>query len=396
MKIKFFYVFLLISLLFFNLLVLAVPAKASMKKYDGVTFVDPISAILTAFHSHNLVAIDEGPHGNEQNHQFLHALVIDPRFINKVNDIVVEFGNSLYQPVMDRFVQGDNVSINTLRQVWQNTTQANDVWDKPVYEDLFKTVRAINTSLPKEKKLRVILSDPPIDRTTIHNKKDMAQFYSWQQRRDIYAAKLIQQEVLNKHRRALIIYGGIHLQHKNIFSNYEEDDNSLLVSQLEKSNNIKVYTIWMVVNLLNTSSRPLPVIIPLRETKLGKIDFSWYYPYKITRGIVHKGKYTVIPPNKWRVFPMENQFDAIIYLGNSSNITISQLSPTICLDSTYIQMRMQRMALSGAPQNEIAKFKKRCSVISSTKKITLNEYLKSENATADPKLAKWWKIPKNL
>lgn len=383
-----------------NLSALSIAANLSKKPHTA-TSLDPITAILIAFHSHNLVAIDEGPHGNEQSHQLLRALIADSRFINQVNDIVVECGNSLYQPLMDRFVQGDDISIETLRQVWQNTTQANGVWDKPVYEEFFKTVRAINASLPQKKRLRIILGDPPIDWSIIHKKKDMAQFYYWLQRRDTYAAKLIQQEVLNKHRRALIIYGGIHLQHKNIFSNYEQDDNSLLVSQLEKSNKIKVYTIWMFVNhlsnsSLDTTSWAAPILIPLKGTQLGKIDFSWYYPYKITRGVVRQGKYTVIPPTKWRSLHMEKQFDAIIYLGNSANITISPLAPSTCSDSTYMQMRIQRMTLSGIPQNEIEKFKEQCAMSFSTKKLTLSDYLKNENVTIDSTLTKWWRIPKTL
>lgn len=380
-------------LLFLTLSAFAGSVNIPIKQYN-----DPNSAILTAFHSHNLVAIDEGPHGNEQAHKFLRTLISDPRFLNQVNDIVVEFGNSLYQPLMDKFVQGGNVSIDSLRQVWQNTTQASDVWDRPVYEEFFRTVRNINAFLPKEKQLRIILGDPPIDWTSIQRNEDIQY---WQQRRDSYAANLIQHEVLDKHRRALIIYGGIHLQHKNIFSNYEQDDNQWLVSQLEKSNKIKVYTIWIFIDFLNNfslnrTSWPLPILIPLRGSSLGKIDFSWYYPYKITRGIVHNEKYTVIPPNKWRSFPMEKQFDAIIYFGNSSNITISQLSPAICLDFMYMQMRIQRMTLSGMSQDEINKFKKQCSMNSSLKKFTLNEYLKNEDVKIDPTLAKWWKIPKKF
>lgn len=51
--------------------------------------VEPIEAILDAFKTHNVVALDEGSHGNEQGHAFRLALLRDPRFPDPVNDIVV-------------------------------------------------------------------------------------------------------------------------------------------------------------------------------------------------------------------------------------------------------------------------------------------------------------------
>src|SRR5688500_2775588 len=69
------------------------------------TPLDPIATIVDAFRNHPVVAVDE-PHGNEQSHAFRLSLIRDPRFHTIVNDILVEFGNSRYQNVMDRFVGG--------------------------------------------------------------------------------------------------------------------------------------------------------------------------------------------------------------------------------------------------------------------------------------------------
>jgi hypothetical protein len=90
--------------------------------------VEPIAAILNAFSSHAIVALGEGAHGNEQSHAFRLALIRSPRFAATVNDIVVEFGNAIHQDVMDRFTRGDDVSYDSLRAVWQDTTQPNAVW----------------------------------------------------------------------------------------------------------------------------------------------------------------------------------------------------------------------------------------------------------------------------
>jgi hypothetical protein len=64
-------------------------------------------------------------------------LIRDPRFAVTVNDIVVEFGKALYQDTMDRFINGEEIPYGELRKTWENTTQAHDVWDAPIYEDEF-------------------------------------------------------------------------------------------------------------------------------------------------------------------------------------------------------------------------------------------------------------------
>src|SRR6516164_7592136 len=77
--------------------------------------VRPIPAILDTFRSHPIVAIGD-PHGNEQVQAFRLALIRNPQFAATVNDIVVEFGNARYQDLIDRFVRGEDVPHEPLRQ----------------------------------------------------------------------------------------------------------------------------------------------------------------------------------------------------------------------------------------------------------------------------------------
>jgi len=84
---------------------------------------DPVSVILDAVASRPLVALSEGQHWNEQGHRFRLKLIQDPRFVAAFDDIVVEFGSSRYQTLMDRFVAGADVARDSLRQAWQNTMQ---------------------------------------------------------------------------------------------------------------------------------------------------------------------------------------------------------------------------------------------------------------------------------
>src|SRR5262249_17805266 len=128
---------------------------------------------------------------------------------NKVNDIVVEFGNAKYQPIMDRYIAGESVAHTELQQVWRNTTQATMVLDVPIYEQFFAMVRAVNQQLPQKKQLRVLLGDPPVDWNVIKTRADMKpELFD----RDSHFISVVEKEVLGKGRIALLICGGVHLR----------------------------------------------------------------------------------------------------------------------------------------------------------------------------------------
>ena len=75
----------------------------------------------------------------------------------------MELRSARYQETMDAFVNGAEVLYETLRRVWMDTTQPDAIWDSPIYEEFFRAVREVNSRLPRERRLRVLLGDPPID-----------------------------------------------------------------------------------------------------------------------------------------------------------------------------------------------------------------------------------------
>ena len=81
-----------------------------------------ISAVLNAFAKYEVVGIEAG-HDQKDIKDFILSLVREPSFPNTVNDIAVECGNSLYQPVLDRYITGKQVSYSKVQKVWRNTTQ---------------------------------------------------------------------------------------------------------------------------------------------------------------------------------------------------------------------------------------------------------------------------------
>ena len=112
-----------------------------------------VSKLLDNFETHRVVAFGEGLHGNEQAHAFRLALIRDPRFSLVVNDIVVEFGTSRYQHLMDAFVRGEDVSATDLRNAWRDSMKGGPLWDVPIYEEFFRAVRAVNAGLPANRRI---------------------------------------------------------------------------------------------------------------------------------------------------------------------------------------------------------------------------------------------------
>jgi hypothetical protein len=179
-------------------------------------------------------------YGNEQIHAFRLALIRDPRFAVTVNDIVVEFGDARYQEVMDRYVRGEDVSVESSQHVWQDTTQIEYTWDLPIYEEFFRAVRTVNASLPRDHQLRVLLGDPPVDWDHVHTADDL---FKVTRERDSHAVAVIRQEILSKGRRGLIIYGDQHLLRMNTLIGAADEWAQGIVAQLERSAITSVFTV---------------------------------------------------------------------------------------------------------------------------------------------------------
>src|SRR5215475_7702654 len=169
--------------------------------------IKAVDALINAFDRYPLVALGEA-HWSQTEHEFVYSLIKHPDFANKVNDIVLEFGNALYQPIMDRYIAGETVARTELRQVWRNTTQVAMMLDAPIYERFFATVRAVNQTLPKQKQLRVLLGDPPIDWDAIKSRADLRPSMF---DRDGHFVSVVEKEALAKGRKALLISGTAHL-----------------------------------------------------------------------------------------------------------------------------------------------------------------------------------------
>ncbi len=320
------------------LALLALGAAAPARATAPATPRDPVRAIVAAFADHSIVALGDGDHGNIQSHELRLRLIRDPAFRAAVRDIVVEFGNSRHQGVIDRYVRGEAVPQAELRRVWQDTAQANPVWDVPVYADFYRAVREVNAALPANRRLRVILGDVPFDWRGV---RTLADYNRQPQRDDAVTADIIRRQVLAKGRRALLIYGEVHLLRRPFAPAPGRAGPSSIVTLLE-ARGAKVFSIYTnaLVEIASLqpgiADWPAPALATLKDTALGAQPFSAYNPHA-----------PGAPSDPARAVPMARQFDAIVYLGPRSAMRSSMPSPALCADEPYLRMRFFRMTLLG-------------------------------------------------
>lgn len=224
-----------------------------------------IPALLKAFESYAVVAVGES-HWSRPAGEFYLALVRSPGFADHVNAVVLECGNSRYQSILDRYMEGEDVPYSELSQVWRNTTKVGS-WESPIYENLIRGLRDVNRQLPASRRIRVLAGDAPIDWSKIHTHKE------WENalQGDDFFADLVEHEVLAKNQKALLIMGANHVTHgKNWFG---DDD---VTSLLEKRRHpVYVALLWGIAGSTDPEVRsgPVPSLTPLRGSKLGRMTY---------------------------------------------------------------------------------------------------------------------------
>jgi hypothetical protein len=291
--------------------------------------------VLEAFKTHRFVGLGEA-HNLQNHHDALTLLLTDPRLPSAVDDIVVEFGNALYQDTIDRFISGQPVTNADLRPVWRNTTQSPlSTWDEPVYEQFYRTVRAVNAPLRAGRRIRVLAGDPPIDWSKITSSDQLRAIAGPQ--RDTHPASVIQKQVLDKGHRALICYGLDHLTH-----------GGSLAGLIERQTSERPYLIADFVpvagdpgGLARRLSRyPQDTAVPTAGTWLGSEDGGLFSPD------VQAGPHGP-RANRGCGIRLGTLIDAALYLGQPEELTASWWNPAIFLDPVYWKELQRRNTLHG-------------------------------------------------
>jgi hypothetical protein len=303
-----------------------------------------VEGIIAAFERFPIVALGE-LHWSLNEHEFITALIEHPAFANKVNDIVVEFGNALYQPIMDRYIAGATVAGAELKQVWRNTTQTMRAWDAPIYAQFFANVRALNQRLPKQKRLRVLLGDPPVDWDVIKTRADMNMNLFL---RDEHFVEAVEREALNKKRKALLISGNAHMRRCCLAGPLGT------TARIEKSHPGTVFVVLPHQGFFQDRNEelearlaawPNPSLALVKDTWLGQLSPDLITPAGMMR--TSPDSPLVPAPSPFKGMIIQDVTDAYLYLGPKASLRYDSIPPEVLRDEAYQRELQRRQELRG-------------------------------------------------
>lgn len=294
------------------LLMLAVPAAA-----------DPVADIAKAFDAHSVVQLGE-LHRSLQIHGFIQLLLRDPRFVCRVDDVVVEFGNSRLQKLADIYASGGTLSEAEIASMWRETSVPL-AWNTPVYRAVYDTIRDINRQHLCPHPIRLVLADAPLDWARVETAKDLEPFAD----RDTAMADTLERETIAKHRRAFLITGEFHAEKKT-----DDEADGLRAAQIiERRHPGALFSIATVpspeaAEVLHMG--PAPSFKAARGSDVEERPFAMTKPGWTVSQSAGSG------------LTIGGVVDGILYVGGDSSLFPS---PTIYLDDAYTKELRRRAAI---------------------------------------------------
>jgi hypothetical protein len=276
--------------------------------------------MIEAIGAHQIVMLGEA-HGDKQEYEWLNVLVKNREFDQRVDDIVVEFGNSLYQKSVDRYIAGEDVPMGQVEKAWRNMIGSVGP-PSPVYGEFYAAVRAANMKHRGKHQIRIVLGDPYGDWEKINDAEDVGPYLA---HRDEWYAQVVKDEVLAKDHHALLIMGSGHFLRRN--------GTGLVESTIRSAGTIP-YLVVFGTNAIggydNLDQRfdswPVPAIVALAGNWVGDLP---------AMPVVTGGMAPATP------LKLSDAADALLYVGPRDSLT---------------EVRMPRAELDGTPYgNEIAR-----------------------------------------
>ena len=317
----------------FALVAWSLPVFAASLRTDAA-----ITAMARLFDDHALVMFGER-HRNGQQHAFLRTLLRDARFACRLDDVVVEFGNSRLQARADAYAAGEAISEEEFRGLWRDT----DVllaWNSPVYRQFYETVREVNARKLCPHPLRIVLADPPIDWARVRSAEDFARYGD----RDGFFLETVEREVLARHHHALMVAGELHaLKQYPAAANGDPTDESV-ASMLERRHPGALFSVVPVPTRASAQRLRIgmaPAFIPLAGSRLAHEPFDPVAPGWSAKLVLVGGRHVWKQEAADRWPPMADVVDGLLYLGGDE--TALYPPPSIYLEPAY-QAELRRRA----------------------------------------------------
>jgi hypothetical protein len=359
--------------MFTVVLAVAFTAGAQTQNPPAPTVRPAIDGMLAAFEKYPLVGLGDN-HGMAQQQDFFVTLIRHPRFAKEVGNVVVEFGTATHQDILDRYINGGDVTFAELRSVWSDVVGWTHTVTGLGYVNFFVQMRTINLSLPPEQRVRVWLGEPVIDWSKVKTQEDIIPAMS---QRDSYPANIIKREILAKRKRAFVIYGNAHFGMPDlpvdpktgapivgpakVLRTLVEDDypNAFFIVMpywgfVEKACSAafeQTYRDWPTPALAS------PVRGSTIEGALRKPGCHASPPNAFTLNIPNKTEAELAEIRAKLAIAEENMLsgmngDALLYLGPAASLTRTPQEPSIYLDAAYraeISRRNQVRGLQPLP-----------------------------------------------
>jgi len=270
--------------------------------------------------------------------------------VQDVGNVVVEFGEASSQPIIDRYVNGEDVPYAELRKVWSNPVGWIPTVTAQGLINVFAVIRDVNLALPPGQRVHVWLGDPPVDWSKVNAQADARPVLA---QRDSYPAGIIEKEILGKGKKSLVIYGTFHY--------YGDDSLWGIISKAHPGTFFRVtpYAGFVENSCSATmeeqfSAWPLPALVnPVRGTTL-EAQFHRADCHFIAPGSMRFPPSVSQQEAASRIADLEDQSsgvagEALLYLGPASSLTLSPLSPDIYLDTEYRAEIARHVAVRGLP-----------------------------------------------
>jgi len=295
------------------LLAAAVPARA-----------DAVADIARQLDTHSVVQIGE-LHRSLQIHTFLQQMLRDPRFVCRVDDVAVEFGNSRLQKLADAYTSGGALSETQIASMYRETSVPL-TWNTPVYRAVYDTVRDINAKHLCPHRVRLVLADAPLDWSKVGTAKDLEPFAD----RDTAMADTMEREVIARHHHALLITGEFHAEKKT----NDEADGLRTAQTIERRHPGALFSIVTVPSPAAAEALhmgPAPSFKAARGSDIEHVSFAMTKP-----------GWTASQPPAPKSFTIGEVVDGILYVGGDSSLFPS---PQIYLDPVYAKELRRRAAI---------------------------------------------------
>jgi hypothetical protein len=245
----------------------------------------------------------------------------------------MEFGNSLYQESVDRYVGGDEIPLEKVQGAWLDTV-ASVGPPSPVYASLYQAVRETNIKRRGKHHIRVLCGDPNIDWTQIKEGKDILPYL---RSREQSYAQVVKNEVVAKRRRALLIMGTGHfMRHFDVvMASRKQFD----IEQQLRSAGANPYLIVVGTNTTGGANEvdhrfdpwPAPIIVSLANNWVGDLPAV---------PVVMAGRGPSLPGLK-----LSDAADALLYLGPQNSLATVPMPRSELEGTPYGKEIARRMTL---------------------------------------------------